>query len=254
MTNTQFISQLKKALAGLDKASKNDIIQEIKSHAAESGAPLIDQFGSVDELAKQYLDGEKIAKPITTKIWGISKSLFKIIGMLVVALIVLIALFAYYFSKDKFNYADVNATELSENQAAWESQEWSGDLNLEAEQASLVLYWHDAASVRWNCKGESPEKRSDNKLVFLKSHCYVYLPKVTTTLNAEQSQVVLVKPQVSMSIETRQASIKVAENGEKYKYELDKSRTKFSDLNSSDSANYTIKFKAIETSISAYEY
>ena len=252
MNNKQFINALNKALAGLDKTSKNDIIQEIKSHAAESGVPLIEQFGSADELAKQYLDGEKIAKPITTKIWGMSKSFFKIVGITVVALIAIIALFSYFFTKDKFNYADESANELTKS--GWESKEWNGDLDLRSDQASLVLYWHDANTVRWNCKGDSPEVENDNKLMFRQSHCLVYLPKVATTINAEQSQVVIVRPQVSMSINARQASIKVAENGEKYKYELDKSRTKFADLNSADDAKYTLSFKTIESSISGYEY
>jgi hypothetical protein len=251
MNNKQFISKLNKALSGLDKSSKNDIIQEIKSHAAESGAPLIEQFVSVDELAKQYLDGEKIAKPITTKIWGMSKSFFKIVGIVVITLIAIIALFSYYFTKDKFNYADENAVELS-TKNSWQSQEWTTDLELISDQASLVLYWHDTNTVRWDCKGDSPEKVSDSSLLFRRSHCLVYLPKVTTVLNAEQSQIVLVKPQVSLSIDARQASIRVAEKGEKYKYELDTNRTKFTDLNSADDAQYTIKFKTKETSISAY--
>ena len=34
MTNEQFIAALTKALGGLDKASRNDIIQEIQSHEA----------------------------------------------------------------------------------------------------------------------------------------------------------------------------------------------------------------------------
>ena len=254
MNNKQFISALNKALAGLDKASKNDIIQEIKSHAAESGAPLIEQFGSAEELAKQYLDGEKIAKPISTKIWGMSKSVFKYIGIVVVALIGLTAILSYYFTKDKFNYADENAVELSDSKAQWQSQEWTTNVDLRIDQASVVFYWHDSKTVRWDCDGDGPGKEGDTNLVFRQSRCLVYLPKVATTLDAEQSQVVLVRPQVSLTITTRQASIKVAENGEKYKYELDTGRTKFADLNSAEDSKYTLQIKAQESMISAYDY
>ena len=83
MTNNQYITALKKALSGLDRASRNDIIQEIQGSAAESTAPLIERFGAADELAKQYLDGVIVAKPIAEKIWGLSKKLFIAIGIAV---------------------------------------------------------------------------------------------------------------------------------------------------------------------------
>ncbi|MFT5226817.1 MAG: putative membrane protein, partial [Polaribacter sp.] len=37
MTNSQYIAILEKALAGMDKQSRTDILLEIKSHAIELG-------------------------------------------------------------------------------------------------------------------------------------------------------------------------------------------------------------------------
>lgn len=254
MTNTQFITALKKALAGLDKTSRNDIVEEIKSHAIESGAPLIEQFGTVEELASQYLDGEKIAKPFTSKIWGISKKLFMMVGLLVIGLIALIALLTYFFTKDKFDYADENAAELSSNLAQWESKAWSSEINFVIDQASVVMYWHDEASLRWKCDGNGPQTLTDNSLKIRQSHCLIYLPKVATSLDIEQSQVVMIKPQVSLVAKTNQASIQLAENGEKYKYDLTMSRSKVEDLISDDEAKYTLQFEIKDSKISAYEY
>jgi hypothetical protein len=55
MTKTQFIAILVKALAGMDKQSRDDILLEIKSHADESGNndnALSEQFGAPEELVK----------------------------------------------------------------------------------------------------------------------------------------------------------------------------------------------------------
>lgn len=252
MNNKQFITALSKALAGLDKASRNDIIQEIKSHAAESGDPLVERFGSAEELAKQYLGSEKIAKPLSTQIWGISKSVLKFLGIAVISLIGIIAISSYFFTKDKFNYADESAPELTESKGQWQTKEWSTDLTLKIDQASIVFYWHDNNTIRWDCDGSGLEKENETSLLFHQSHCLVYLPKVTSTFNIEQSQVVLVRPQTSLAINARQTSIKIAENGEKYKYEINKNQTKVADMESFDDAKYTLKFKTQESMIARY--
>lgn len=252
MNNNQYISMLKKALAGLDKVSRNDIIAEIKSHAADSGASLIERFGPADELAKQYLDGEIIAKPISSKVWGLSKSLVKIIGIGVVAIIAFFAISAYFFTKDKFDYSDENASELTEG--SWQTLEWSSDLQLNTDQASVIIYWHDENNIRWKCDGSGLQKQAESNIMIRQSHCYLYLPKVAISLNVEQSQVVLIKPQTSLTVNARQASIKIAEKGEKYKYETDTNLTKISHLQSTEDAKYILRFKTKESMVSKYKY
>ncbi len=254
MNNKQFISALKKALAGLDKASRNDIIQEINSHGLESDSPLVDQFGSAEELAQQYLDGEKIAKPISSKIWGFSKKVLMGIGVAVVSLVALIGILSYTYAKDKFDYANENADELSANNSGWKSEAWSADINLDIDQASAVIYWHDDNSVRWNCEGDDPEKQSDSSLLIRHSHCLMYLPKTTINLNAIQSQIVLVRPQVSIVVNARQGSVKVAENGEQYIYRVEGDRSAFKGLESYDEAEHTLQFTIKESMVAPYKY
>lgn len=253
MTNNQYITALKKALSGLDSDSRNDIIQEIQSHAAESGTPLIERFGSPEELAGQYLDGEIIAKPVSKKILGIGKRLFTWIGIAVVGLIVAITLFVWLISGDDFNYADEKAEELTGSDTTWISKDWDAPLTVKMDQASTVLYWHDAASVRWSCKAKDQPTIGDGVLSLRHSKCLVYLPKTAVTLNSDQSQIVMVRPQVSVDINMEQSSLKIAENGEKYRYEFEGGRSKFDGLQSDSEAKYTITIKSQESMIAPYK-
>jgi len=254
MNNKQFINALKKALAGLDINSRNDIIQEIESHGVESGASLIDQFGSVDELAAQYLDGEKLAKPISQKIWGFSKNVLITLGAIVISLIALTTFLSFSFTKDDFNYADENAEKLRSSNTNWTEQPWTTDLNIEVDQGSAVFYWHDADTVRWHCEGAEPTQQDESSLFFSHSHCLVYVPRNTTNLKALQSQVVLVRPQVSLDVTVRQGSVKVAENGEQYQYKFDARRAEVKGLNSQDGAEHTLQFTVKEGQVVPYKY
>ena len=254
MTNNQYITALKKALAGLDRASRDDIIQEIQSHAAESGKPLLERFGSPDELAKQYLDGEIIANPVGKKILGIGKKLFAWIGIGFVVLIAAVALFIWYMSGDDFNYADENAAELKSQSADWVSKEWDAPLTIKLDQAATVFYWHDAKSIRWSCLGDTQPRIGDDAVMSIRhSKCLVFLPKTAVTMNATQSETVIVRPQVSLDINMEQASLRVAENGVKYRYVTDASRSKIEGLQSHDDAEYTISIKSHESMVAPYQ-
>jgi nitrogen fixation-related uncharacterized protein len=254
MTNNQYITALKKALSGLDRASRNDIIKEIQGSAAESTTPLVERFGSADELAKQYLDGVIVAKPIAEKIWGLSKKLFIAIGIAVVAAIVIISLLIWSWSGDKFDYADENSPELSKNKATWVTKPWTSNLDIKVNQSSSVFYWHDEPTIRWDCKGEEPEQQGETGLLFSRGQCFVYLPIVPTTLSADQAKVVIVKPLNSINIEARQSAVRIAENGVKYKYEVESNRSNINNLLSQDGAEHTISIKSNEAMISSYTY
>ena len=73
MNNNQYITALRTALSGLDNMSRNDIVQEIQSHAKESGDTLCERFGNPEEFAQQYMEGEVLAKPLGSKVLGVSK-------------------------------------------------------------------------------------------------------------------------------------------------------------------------------------
>ncbi len=254
MNNNQYIASLKKALSGLDKNSRQDIVQEIQSHAKESGDTLWERFGAPDELAQQYLEGEIVAKPLGSKIWGISKKLFIAIGMAVVAFIVIGMLFFWWLRLDAFNYADENAAQLSDEDTEWTTTEWSDNLEIKLDQVSMVFYWHDEMSVRHSCKSKLPMQIEGAAMAFSRAKCLVYLPKVPTAIKANQSQLVLVRPQHSLDIELRQAELKMVENGMSYRYTIDPSRTSIGDLSSVADAAIEIRIKSLEASISEYSY
>jgi len=252
MNNNQYIAALKKALSGMDKSSQADIIRELESHATESKTLLSERFDPPEELAKQYLDGEIVARPISEKIWGISKKLIIGIALLVLALLILIALAFWWSSKDQFNYADENAPQLSDKNTNWSSIDVQDDLEIRSNQSSVTFYWHDADNIRWSCEGNSPQKEVESILQIRQSRCLFYLPTSVTNINATQTKIVLVRPQASLDLTLRQSSLRVAENGESYRYETDFERTNFKELQSQEKAEHTIRIKAIGATISQY--
>jgi hypothetical protein len=254
MNNNKYIAALKKALGDMDTRSRNDIIREIKSHAAESGTPLIEHFGLPEELAKQYLDGEINAKPVAKKILNIGKRLFTWIGIAVVVLIATIALFIGYMSGDDFNYSDESASELTSSDTQWVSQDWDAPLNISLDQAFSVFYWHDAKEIRWSCVGDSrPVINDDSTITIRHAKCLIYLPKNALTMNADQAQLVLVRPQVSVDISIAQTNLRVAENGVQYRYVINAARSKLVGLESHQNAEHTLGIKANESIVSQYE-
>lgn len=254
MNNKQYITALSKALSSLDKVSKNDIVQEIQSHATESGDSLLDRFGAPEELARQYLDGEVVAKPIGAKIWGISKNVFVAIGACVVGLFAVAIVVSWWIRSDPFDYSNENAAELSTDRASWVTEQWSGELDIKINQASVAFYWHDEMNVRHDCKSKNPMKRDGSSITFTRGKCLVYLPKVPTSIAAFQSQVVMVRPQQSLQIELKQAELRMAENGTSYHYLIDAARSKVGDLSSDENADVEIRINSSEASISTYSY
>jgi len=255
MTNNQYISALKKALSGMDRSSRNDIVQEIESHAAESGTSLLERFGSPETLAKQYLEGEIVAKPVGKKLLGVGKHLLTWIGLAVVALIVIAAVFFWSMSGDDFNYADENASELKSQDTHWVTKPWGDEsLTIKLDQASSVFYWHSDKTVRWSCLGESqPAINAEGVMNMRHVKCLVYLPKSALKVEADQSQVVLVRPQASMDIQLEQASLRIAENGHQYRYEIDAKRSKVGALQSHVDAALSLNIQSHESMIEQYK-
>lgn len=253
MTNDQYITTLNKALSGLDSTSRNDIVQEIKSHEAESGSSLFDRFGSPEALAEQYLEGETIKTPVTQKVAGLGKKMFLWVGILASTLILAMAFFIWNVSSDDFNYADETAAELDQSSADWVTKDWKTGMSINIEQTSAVLYWHDQPTVRWQCNGNEAPMLDTERLTVRQSSCLIMLPKEDMRIVADQSQVVLVRPQASLDMKIKQSSLRIAENDTQYRYDVSANRSNFDGLKSYDEAEYTIKIESIEAMISAYK-
>lgn len=253
MTNDQYIAALKKALGGLDSNSRNDIIKEIQSHSAETGASLLERFGSPKALAEQYLEGEIIKTPVIEKVGGFGKKMFLWVGILASTMLAAMVFFIWNVSSDDFNYADETAEQLDSASADWVTKPWTAGMEIEVDQSSVVIYWHDHPTVRWQCNGAELPVIDAEKLTLRQSKCLLVVPKVDTKIVTDQAQIVLVKPQASLDLNIKQTGLRIAENEMQYNYAVNTNRSKFDGFKSYDDAEYTIKIEALEAMISPYE-
>ena len=253
MTNDQYIAALKKALSALDKESRDDIIQEIQSHSAESGASLLEQFGQPSTLASQYLEGETLKTPVAKQVAGIGKKMFLYVGILASTMLAALVFFIWTASSDDFNYADESAPQLDPSSADWVTKPWAEGMSIDIEQSSAVIYWHDEATIRWQCNSSEPPVIKEGKLGIRQSKCLMMVPKVAMNLNTDQAQIVLVRPQSSIDMSIKQTGLRIAENNSQYRYEVNANRSNFSGLSSYDDAEITIKIDSMEAMISPYE-
>lgn len=159
MTNSQYIAILEKALAGMDKQSRTDILLEIKSHAIELGDDdfsLMEQFGAPQELAKQYLDDATIAAPLTSRVsfWG--KRLLLWFGAATTLVIAATAILVWYLTQDDFNFADEQSPQLQIESTGWTTNDWSQPIAMNLHQSQTTIYWHSEDQISWKCKGLNP--------------------------------------------------------------------------------------------------
>ena len=258
MNNDQYMDQLKKALAGMNRQAREDILQEIQSHIEESGGDsqsLLDMFGPPEQLASQYLEDEPLSTPLTKKIAGISGKVFMVIGIVVIALITAVAIWVKFIISDDFNYADENAKELRSAKQQWSQIEPVQPIRFDLSQSQLVLYWHEDSRILWNCEGENVPQQLDDGLIRLRHNsCLMYLPVVDSAVKALQSNIVIVRPRSGINLEIEQSKLRIAENNTRYRYRIEKRRSEVTDLASHDEAEIEIGINALESSISAYEY
>ena len=258
MNNDQYMDQLKKALAGMNRQAREEILQEIQSHIEESGGDsqsLLDMFGPPEQLASQYLEDEPLSTPLTKKIAGISGKVFMVIGIVVIALITAVAIWVKFIISDDFNYADENAKELRSAKQQWSQIEPVQPIRFDLSQSQLVLYWHEDSRILWNCEGENVPQQLDDGLIELRhTSCLMYLPGEDSAVKALQSNIVIVRPRSGINLEIEQSKLRIAENNTRYRYRIDKRRSEVTNLASHDEAEIEIGINALESSISAYEH
>ncbi len=260
MNNDQYMNLLKKALAGMNRQAREDILQEIQSHIEESESrsdsqSLLEMFGPPEQLASQYLEDEPLSVPMTKRIASISSKVFMVIGIVVIALIIAVTLWVKFIISDDFNYADENAKELRLAKQQWSQIEPAQPIQFDLFQSQLILYWHEDSRILWNCEGENVPQQFDDGLIKLRhTSCLMYLPDENSALTALQSDIVIVRPRSGITLEIKQSKLRVAENSTRYRYRIDKRRSEVIDLASHDEAEIEIGIDALESSISAYEY
>jgi hypothetical protein len=258
MTNSQYIAILEKALAGMDKQSRTDILLEIKSHAIELGGDdfsLMEQFGAPQELAKQYLDDATIAAPVTGRVsfWG--KCLLLWFGAATTLVIAATAILVWYLTQDDFNFADEQSPQLQIESTGWTTNDWSQPIAMNLHQSQTTIYWHSEDQISWKCKGLNPElDLPKGKLDIRNKQCLIFLPRQPASINATQATTIIVRPQANVSLTLEQGSLRIAENGANYRYAIEKDSSAVDVFQSSPSALVTIDINANESTIERYQF
>lgn len=258
MTNSQYIVALEKALAGMDKKSRADILLEIKSHAEETGNDdfsLLERFGSPEELAKQYLDGAAITTPVTSyaSFWG--KRLLLTIGATTIFIIAATIISIWYLTQDDFNFADEQSPQLKIDSSGWVTKQQPQLIKVNLHQSQATIYWHSEDKISWKCKGSTSNMNlTEGKLDIRHNKCLIFLPDQPASININQASAVIVRPQANVSLTLEQGSLRIAENGTEYRYEIKEDRSTLDNFQSSQSALVLIDINAMESTIEHYRY
>ena len=257
MNNQQFLDRLRKALSGLDRGARDEILREIESHASETGgsASLETQFGDPETLALQYLDGAELPPTVGKRAGRVGRTILLGLGGITLAWIALVIGVTLFAGSDEFDYSDEQSSELQEQQRNWNQQPWNDAIRISVDQAKAVFYWHSDASLKWDCDGASdftPE--TGGELSIRHGRCFVYLPSVDVEINADQSSIVLVRPQSSAKIDAHQASVRIAEKGQPYRYQMELNRSNRGGFSSSEASSIVIAVRASESTVEPYEY
>jgi len=255
MNNEKYIAALKQALAGMDRAAREEILREIRSHLEDARETelLEARFGPVEELAKQYLDGEPLSQSLSARLLSLGKTALLGIGGAALALALILTGLIWFFSGDQFDYADETALAADLGANEWMSREWQGSIALEIEQAHTVLYWHDAPELRWRCKGRDGLDPAPGSVLRIRhGYCLLLLPPQIASLHISQGDVVLIRPRASVAASLNQASLRIAPNGDLNRYDFKLIDSEADNFPSNPAAMTVVTVEARESTIQVY--
>ncbi len=156
-------------------------------------------------------------------------------------------------STDEFNYAKKTAPELVNDRDQWSSIQWLTPVTIHVDQAEVVFYWQTESELSWKCKNKDGiDQGPSSAMIIRHNSCLLYLPLQESTIRINQSSVVLVRPQASTLVDVTQSELRIAENGQKYQFELDGKRSDIEAFKSHYNAEVVISVAAKESKISAY--
>lgn len=257
MNRHQYIAALKHALRGMKHDARDEIVREIETHIKEmpTEASLLDRFGTPEELACRYLEGEYLPPSAGARAIRLGKTFLVAAGSIVLVAVVATVAFISYWSRDEFDYSDEAAAELSDSTWDWHQADWKPPLAINTEQARSIFYWHTQNSLKWHCDGNSGSVGLQEGVLEIRhDDCVVYLPQHMTTLNVRQGGAVLVRPQANIKVNVTQGKLRIAENDAAYRYEINAVRSDIKDFKSDDSASVLVNIDALESEVALYEY
>jgi hypothetical protein len=191
--------------------------------------------------------------PLRHQHGGLSKTILATIGLLTIVLVI-VAVVAFKFQgTDEFNYANEKAPQLVDNRDQWSSIEWLDPISVHVDQAQAVFYWQTENEFSWKCKSKDGiDQGPSGEIIIRHNSCLFYLPLQQSTIKLNQSSVVLVRPQTSTQVDVTQSELRIAENGQAYRFDLASKHSDIDSFKSHDNAEIQISIAATESVVSAY--
>lgn len=254
MTTQDYIKELKKYLSNLDNDKKNEILKEIESYIEESHIDysiLVERFGTPKELADGYLEDMPIKEQKSKTFLIKTKRVIITIASFLLIVFAIVAFFIYKFTQDPFDYSKYTASTINkEVDSTWI------DLNninqIKIEQAQVVLYWSKNDKLQYSCKGNSISN-DGGTLLIKQSRCFIKVPNKKIDIKSFQAKIILIEPTNTLSLESEQTSLRIAEKNSTYKYDFSSKQSDVNNLTSKENG-ITINGKLFQSDLSSYKY
>jgi len=184
---------------------------------------------------------------------SVSKIILIALGVLIVGLIVAMTVFKNSNHNDAFNYANENASQLTENRNQWSTIEWLEPIKLILDQSRAVFYWQSTSELSWKCTNKDGfDQGPTGEIVIRHNDCLLYLPAHNASIKATQSDLVMIRPQVDSEIDVTQSTLRIAENGHTYTYDIESKNSEIDSFKSGSNTDVQLTIFAVESEISEY--
>lgn len=105
-----------------------------------------------------------------------------------------------------------------------------------------------------NCQRESiRQKHFGNNLRIRHDNCLIRLPKTAIIATSREADVVIVAPLASITMQSERVNVRIAANGQPYRYEFTTDRSKVGAFESADDAPVTISIESRHATIQPYQ-
>jgi uncharacterized membrane protein len=253
--NTQnYLKELKKHLIELDNDKTKNIIKEIESYVEESSATyeiLVERFGTPEELAKGYLEDLPLNQYSAKKNYSKTKKILISIFTIVIIIAIIIASILYQLTKDPFDYSKYTASTINEKiESPWINLDNIDKIDIQ--QSRIGIYWSTENKLQISCKQD--QFNNENSTIYIKqAKCILKIPKQNISIKTFQSKVVLVAPIEEFNFNAEQSDIKIAEQGNSYKYSITKKQSDIKNIKSKENG-IVINGTLYQSKLDLYEY
>ena len=260
MNRQEYLRRFEKALKGAPKSLRSEILQEMRveiRNFAEEEAPLTEHFGLPEMLAKDYIKKMDIRPGILSRLFRVATIVLALLGLLLLLLTGVLIAFGWYYSQDKFDYANKEAALMYFDgvPVAQFSLPLSGRFPIDIIQSEVLLYGHQGEQLITQCKGARAERIDAAGLQLKHNFCLVLVPSSPVDLTIRQATVTVVRPLANMDIDLWQAQLRLAlEGGEGVALEATYQESDIVLPPSTENAPVTLKIHAEQSRTEPYRY